>query len=188
MHVGSPRPRPAVYALEIIAAAIALIELWRGLDERKRHKRKLEASRRSEAFMLRRQLRSWLGIEPALQQKLVGWVRLTRSYGTFAGHISNAEERMAKIVMLTAELGGDTTAASAAHQTFLHATNLLTYFDAINPSDHRRPHWETAFQEATDNLGSVIKTLEERFIGDPTLKGALSAPTPLPLPPMDDEG
>lgn len=157
-----------------LLAVIAGVDLWRGLAERSRHKRSLTARRTAEAFMLRRQVLSWLGQEPFLKQGLVGWVRLTRHHKTFARHMEEAERRMQELLELTAELGAGQAEVGKAHQEFLHATNLLTYFDAVDPSDHRRPVWERSFAEAEENLRSVVDALEGRLIPTSTLRAAAS--------------
>jgi hypothetical protein len=172
----------------IALAVFAFVELLRERAADMRAKARTRARLSSEGFMLRRQIRSWIGQEPKLRKGLRGWLELVRARGSFGAHITQAESRMIEIAALASEIGGDTEREiSAAYQGFLRATSILTNFDAVSPSDASRPTWQRSLEESEEQLRYCVQRLERDAI-TPRMLAAAEDAVALTIPPrMESE-
>src|SRR5437867_12758162 len=113
-------------AATIVLAGFAAVQIWREGSRTAERARTADARISTNAFLLRRQLRSWLGIEPPRDRGLEEWLRDARTLQTFGTELDIAERRIVESLATA----GDASPAVAvrlreAFVLFLAGTNRL---------------------------------------------------------------
>lgn len=143
-------------------------------DECRGHERRRAADARVSAlaFMLRRQLRSWVGIEPERQKGLEEWQREARSGDSFALELDRAETRVMEILAVADE-ASEYVAGSVREAAiyFLAGTNRLNQFVGTpQPTSRKIPDWLQLCKDAERELHQAIHILQAKVIQPDILK------------------
>jgi hypothetical protein len=118
-------------ASTIAVAWFAGVQLWRERRASRDRQRAAETRLAALAFLLRRQLRSWLGIDPPLRSGFETWLRNSQNNGTLARQLDEATS----VVQELLELAGDVVEEKslqlqALYVTYLAGTNRLNEYVA----------------------------------------------------------
>ncbi len=113
-------------AATVVLAVFAAVQIFREIAAGKRRRRAVESLVSGTAFLLRRQLRSWLGIEPHREQGIPVWREIAQRHESFKAEQDIAESRIEELARLAPEVGGHISERlTAAYVLFLDATNRL---------------------------------------------------------------
>ena len=142
-------------------------------DALKDERRVVEAKISTSAFSLRRQIRSWLGIEPHRAKGVSGAADLADHYKNLPkGEIDIAESRMEEIAKLGAQVGDHISEqVSSASLLFLSATRKLnTHAATPQPAGKKEWDWIRLIQDAEKDLEECLTALEEGPINQSRLR------------------
>lgn len=161
-------------ALEAIATAVIAgftITQWRS-DTLKRQARVREVDSRisTVGFLLRRQLRSWLGMdgEGGANKNpispLTRWVERNRP--SYSDHVTRAEQRLEEMASLAGEASPEVaTGVKAAFVLFLSGSRRLNQWASTErPNDETEFDYDRLPMDATKDLTSCITALERGVI------------------------
>lgn len=150
-------------AAPLILAVFAGVQIWRELGAGKRRKRAVEARISGAAFLLRHQLRSWLGIHPTRERGVKDWLEMARENQSFGLELDRAQETMIGLVEIAPEAGGRISKQIAkAYVLFLAATNGLTIHDATpRPQGGGFFDWYRLLTDAEKDLEACLAVLED---------------------------
>ena len=149
------------------AAAVAYFAwaTWRS-DNEKRRQRAIEVESRIStiAFQLRRQMQSWLAIDPTRPLGLLRW--LTAQGPDYGKHFDVAERRLEEM----ATLGGEASAVvrtrvSMAFVLFLGGTRRINQHESTKrPSGNTQFDYDRLLLDAEKDLKACIEALEDGVI------------------------
>ncbi|HXG98065.1 MAG TPA: hypothetical protein VNJ06_13265 [Gemmatimonadales bacterium] len=161
-------------ALEAIATAVIAgftITQWRS-DTLTRQARVREVDSRISTigFQLRRQIRSWLGMDgegganKSPISRLARWVERHRL--DYSDHVSRAEQRLEEMASLADEAGPEvSTGVKAAFVLFLGGTRRLNQWASTDrPRDETEFDYDRLPMDAEKDLTSCITALERGVI------------------------
>jgi hypothetical protein len=160
----------------IEAAATVVLAFFAGVQlyaehQRRKSTRDAAGTRASAiAFLLRRQLRSWLGREPHLGRGIGDWLPGAVLKQTLRGHLDTAEQRMTALASLSHDL--PRSAAEAVQGGFVHflagagAVNRIADLTVtLNDGTLHIPQWPSGWEVAAhEELGICIGLLETHVI------------------------
>lgn len=146
-----------------VLALFAAVQIGRERRADKRRRRAVEAQVSGTAFLLRRQLRSWLGIEPHRERGMWDWLEQARQNDSFGAELDKAESRMEELARLAPEVGGRISAqVSGAYVLFLAATNRLNIHDSTpRPQGGGIFDWAQLINDAIKDTGECLAALED---------------------------
>lgn len=146
-----------------VLAIFAGVQVLRELGADSRQRRLAENRIHAVAYLVRRQLRSWLGIEPELTEGLRVWLRQALESGNFKEDLDVAERRILELEELAPEAPRLSAHLDAAFVRFPDATTRInTYISTREPAsispaaeEHARLLWD-----ATADIRECLQALE----------------------------
>ena len=90
----------------LVLAGFAVVQILREIKARTRRQQAVESQISGIAFPLRRQLRSWIGIEPHRDRGVSEWLGEGVENESFKVELDAAESRMQELARLAPEVGG----------------------------------------------------------------------------------
>lgn len=167
-------PAPLIEALATVVVAIfgtvqVVLEILRRLRERRAARKRASTL----AFLLRRQLQSWLGVNPPNGSGVAGWVIDSRTNGTLNEHLDIAEARTTDLADLSHLLPNLASQdAQGVLVLFLGATtaiNLIASDTVTSPQQWQPSDPSYAWRDAAQrNLAICVEWLERSVI-EPTV-------------------
>jgi hypothetical protein len=149
-------------AATLVLAFFAGLQLWRERRRTQERQKSADARINGIAYLLRRQLRSWLGIEPANADGLEGWVADSITAKALTKHLDTAEERATALVTLAPE--ASVAIANELHEAFvlfLAATNRINQRASTpRPSGAEELDWIQLIPDAAKDLRECLEALE----------------------------
>ena len=142
-------------------------------DALKDERRVVEAKISDVAFSLRRQIRSWLGIDPPRDDGVSELVGLAEHFSNLSkDDLDSAESRLNEIEGLSAEVGGHIQEqVLKASLLFLAATNKLnTHLTTPRPAGGAVLGWIGLIQDAEKDLKECLVALETGPISESRLR------------------
>ncbi len=147
-------------AATVVLAGFAALQIFRDSSARKQRRRAVVSQINGTAFLLRRQLRSWLGIEPHREKGVSEWVDLAPKVEGSKAELDTAESRMEEIARLAPEVGGRISErVSAAYVLFLAATNRLA--TTPEPPGGEVFDWLQLTEDGEKDLRECLAALED---------------------------
>ena len=146
----------------IAVAGFALVQLRKEFNRDEERRRTAEARISTSAFLLRRQLRSWLGIHPPRDEALDAWLKMARENGSLKDELDIAERRFAELTELAAEASREiANNVRRAYVLFLAGTNRINEFVSTpEPRDGEFFDWQRLKTDAEKDFKECLKTLE----------------------------
>lgn len=160
-------------AASLALALFAAVQIRREINAGKQRRRAVESQISGTAFLLRRQLRSWLEIEPHRDRSVTEWLDQVRQNQSFQAELDTAESRMEELARLAPEVGGRISEqVSTAYVFFLAATNRLNIREATRESTGVEVFdWLQLITDAAKDLRECLSALE----GGPISQSLLDA-------------
>ena len=143
------------------------VELWRERQQASREDRAAEAKASAIAFLLRRQLLSWLSPGDANRDDLETWLRASARSGALHQHFDVAESRFQELLAALAE-GASPSAKHArkAFVLFLAGTGRLNrYTSTPRPNGPDLLDWIQLLTDAQKDLKACIDELVAGPVG-----------------------
>jgi uncharacterized membrane protein YccC len=118
------------------------------------------------AFQLRRQVRSWLGIDSKSQDGLESWLRDAQNAGSYKTHLDTAERRLENMSSLAGEATESVaTRVRMAFVLFLGGTRRLNqYASTERPRGEGEFDWMRLREDAEKDLKACVEALEAGVI------------------------
>jgi hypothetical protein len=150
-------------ALAAVAVAFfAFVELLARRDQRRERQRTADARLGATAFLVRRQLRSWLGKESGSPDDLEGWAHQAQSMSNYTQHVDRAETRFIEMLSLAPDASPSVASATrtAAAQFFNGTEKLNEFLATSRPTGIDVADWVELRNMAWEDLRDCVNTLD----------------------------
>lgn len=149
-------------AATVAVAGFAIVQLRRERQRERQQRVTIESRTSTVAFLLRRQLRSWLGMTPERDDGLETWLREAQNAQTFKKQLDTAEARLVELAQLAAEASPQVaTRIRQAYVLFLAGTGRLNEYAATpRPAGAGLLDWTRLRTDAEKDLQGCLAALE----------------------------
>lgn len=141
-------------------------QLANALRQDKENRRAVDARISALGYLLRRQLRSWLGIELHETDGLENWLRSAQNAQMFGEHIDHAEHTVIDMVTLASRASEDISErVREAYVFFLAGTDRLNrYASTSRPSGDELWDWMQLRRDAENDFRDCLAVLEANIV------------------------